>query len=259
MTQDSLIGSTGFVGTNLKRQFPFDHHYHSMNSDEMRGRSFGLVVCCGVSAMKWKANADPAADWTAISKLLNNLKQIEAREFVLISTVDVFGSPVLVDENSDPRDRPNSAYGAHRLQVEEFTKQHFEKLLILRLPGLFGMGLKKNVIYDLLHDNNVHLIHPEGSFQYYDLDNLWHDIQVAREAQLSLVHLATEPIATSVIAERFFPGKVLSGPRGLAARYDMRTIHAGKFGGSGGYIAHAPEVLRGLGRFLQTNGKMAVA
>jgi hypothetical protein len=47
---------------------------------------------------------------------------------------------------------------------------------ILSLPGLFGPGLKKNVIWNMMHDNNLDKAHPGGVFQYYDTRLLAVDI-----------------------------------------------------------------------------------
>ena len=52
----ALIGHTGFVGGNLRVARPFDVLVNSANVEELRGKSFDLVVCAGVRAEKWKAN-----------------------------------------------------------------------------------------------------------------------------------------------------------------------------------------------------------
>src|SRR5258708_6219540 len=98
--ETALIRHTGFLGRVLKAQQPFDELYASRNIDSVRGKRFGLVVCAGASAVKWKAIQDPQADLAAIERLLSPLREVEAERFVLISTVDVYERPVCVDEDS---------------------------------------------------------------------------------------------------------------------------------------------------------------
>src|SRR5262245_360131 len=157
---DALIGSTGFVGGNLLRQAHFDGLYHSRNVADLRGRAYDTVVCAGARAEKWKANQDPDADRRGLQSLFDAIDAVTASRFVLISTVDVYPSPVGVDEDSPIDPAAASAYGRHRYELEEFVRARFREHLVVRLPGLFGPGLKKNVIFDLLHDNQVEKIHP---------------------------------------------------------------------------------------------------
>ena len=115
----------------------------------------------------------------------------------------------------------------------------------MRLPGLFGAGLRKNVIYDLLHDNQVDRIHPGGVFQFYDTARLHRDILTALRFGLELVHLATEPLRTADVAAQVFGRKLPLKPE-RPARYDLRTRHAELFGGRGHYVAGRDEVVAGL-------------
>ena len=130
----------------------------------------------------------------------------------------------------------------------------FDAPLVVRLPGLFGPGLRKNVIYDLLTDNILDKINPASSFQYYDLTRLWDDIQTAEAAGLSLVHLVTEPVATSDILDAFFPGKRVGWDAAPEAAYDFRTRHGTTFAGAcapEGYIEGKASVLARMGRFIE--------
>ena len=58
----ALIGHSGFVGSNLARQTRFDSTYNSSNIESIAGQEFDLLVCAGVRAEKWIANANPDAD-----------------------------------------------------------------------------------------------------------------------------------------------------------------------------------------------------
>ena len=245
--KSALIGHTGFVGSNLRQAVQFDVLVNSSNVDELRGRRFGLVVCAGARAEKWKANRDPAADLAGIERLASVLREVRAERFVLVSTVDVFEAPAGLDESA-PADARH-AYGRHRRMLEQLCAERFNAQ-VLRLPGLFGPGLKKNTLYDLLHENEVEKIHPQSTYQFYDVRALWDDAEKAHATGIRLLHLATEPLAMGEIAARCF-SRELRAPAGAPARYDVRSRHADLWGGRGGYVRSREEVLRGLERFVR--------
>jgi nucleoside-diphosphate-sugar epimerase len=243
----ALIGHTGFVGGNLRQQYPFDAFFNSSNIGEIVGRSFELVVCAGTPAAKWKANRDPEGDRACLGRLREALGGAAARQVVLISTVDVFGRTGGADEEAPPAGA--TPYGRHRLELERFVAGRFDTLVV-RLPALFGPGLKKNAVYDLLHDNEVGKIDSRGRFQFYDVRRLWADVEVAWRAGLALVHFATEPVSVAEMARAAF-GFVFSNELpGTPARYDFRSRHAHLYGGAGGYLLARGQVLAALADFV---------
>ncbi|MGH6934019.1 MAG: hypothetical protein ACREEE_16500 [Dongiaceae bacterium] len=247
----ALIGHTGFVGGNLATARRFDEHYNSQNFRGMANRNFELVVCAGLSAAKWLANRDPAADWTAIADLAGVLQRVGADRFVLISTIDVYPDPIGVDESSRIDETASHAYGRHRHRFEQFVTGHFPRVHVVRLPALFGPGLKKNVLFDLLHDKMLDAINPESRFQWYDIAGLWRDVERVMANGISLINLVNEPIAMHQILGRFFPGgQVGSGT--APVRYDVQTLHAELFGGRARYIQEAADVLNQIGAFVST-------
>lgn len=248
----ALIGYTGFVGATLDAMLKPSHRYRSTNIDEIRGESFDHVICAGVQAMKWWANLHPAEDLAGIEKLLGALGEVKAERFTLISSIDVYPVPRGVDETSEIQKEGHHAYGLNRLHVEEWVAENFPSVVILRLPGLFGPGLKKNVIYDMIHDNGLDKVHPDGTFQYYDTRRLAADIDAAWSSSIRLLNLSSEPISTSEIRDRFFPGKTLGGSGPAPASYDMRSIHAELRGGRDGYLYSKSQVLGDLGQWLES-------
>ena len=247
----ALIGHTGFVGSNLRRQHGFDSCFRSTDIEGIRGRSFDLVVCAGVQAVKWRANREPEWDRAGIERLRGALSGVEARRFVLISTIDVYPAPVCGDEGVEPE--PVEPYGRHRRELEAWVAERFADHCVVRLPALFGDGLKKNVVYDLLHgrEDMIRSMHPEGSFQYYFLDRLWDDLERARAAGMRVLNVATEPLRTREIARRFFPEVELVESAAQPGRYDFRSLHAGHWGGRDGYLYNRGQVLEDLGEWLQ--------
>ena len=211
-----MIGYSGFVGGNLLRQRSFDDLYNSKNIESIEGHSYELLVCSGAPAEKWKANQNPGADRATIDRLIKSLRHVKADRMVLISTVDVYPVPRDVDEKSAPDWTQAMPYGLHRRQLEEFLAQHFSTL-VLRLPGLFGTGLKKNIVYDFLHGNRVDKVHADAQFQFYGLQTLWADIERAQNAKLSLLNLATEPVSVMQVAREAFGMEFQNRPEGSNA------------------------------------------
>lgn len=146
-----LIGYTGFVGNNLDSQIKFDEKYNSKNINEIKGKQFDIVYCAGVSAIKWFANQNPDKDMEGINSLIENLKAIKTKIFILISTIDIYTEFENINEDTLPNISKQDAYGKNRYYLENWVKNNFENYLIVRLPALFGKGLKKNFIYDLLN------------------------------------------------------------------------------------------------------------
>lgn len=248
----ALVGHTGFVGSNLLAAGGYDATFNSRNFRDMAGRSFDELVCAGVSAAKWIANGDPAGDRAAIAALTDTLAKARIDRFVLISTIDVYpDSASREDESADLAGRPNHAYGTHRLELEEWVRERHPDALIARLPGLYGRGLKKNAIYDLLNNNDVGNINPAGVFQWYGVGRLVRDLEVAREARLKLVNLFTAPLPMSEIIATHFPAAAVGAARQPAPLYDLRTRHAALFGGAGSYIETADQVRAGIAAFIR--------
>lgn len=245
-----LIGHTGFVGSNLATSHAFDLCVNSKTIGDLLGGNFDTVVCAGVSAVKWKANENPDADAEGIARLTDVLDTIRARRMILISTVDVLKTPNGQDEKADPDKDGLHAYGLHRLQLEQWLAARFDKTHVLRLPALFGPGLRKNIIFDLLNDNMLDVINPESRFQWYPTTRLWSDIQTTISSDLPLVHLATEPVATSDILAAHFPDKTVGTAAAPQASYDFQTSHAAAFGANGCYMMHRDQVLAELGSYL---------
>jgi nucleoside-diphosphate-sugar epimerase len=246
---DALIGHTGFVGQSILRSRTFEARFRSTNIHEIRGQTFDLVVCCGAPAEKWRANAEPTADRESIRSLTSALESVRAREFLLVSTVDVYPSPVAVDETS-PIDRTQlHAYGRHRLELEDFCRSRFQTSVV-RLPALFGPGLKKNAVFDLLHDRLIDRIPPNATFQFYDMSRVWSDLERILRAKLTLVNITAEPIAMETIARQAFQRTLPAAAMASPPAYDVRSVHAERFGGADGYWYSADETMTALRAFV---------
>lgn len=147
----SLVGYTGFVGSNLYRNGMFDAVYNSRNIEEAYGTAPDLLVYSGLRAEKYLANNAPEKDMEQIKQAQMNIENIRPKKLVLISTIDVFKIPKDVNEESEIDMNGLHPYGYNRYQLECWVRENYPDALIIRLPGLFGQNLKKNFIYDYIH------------------------------------------------------------------------------------------------------------
>lgn len=250
-SHSALIGHTGLVGGNLLRQHYFDDCFNSSNIQEIEGRHYELLVCSGVSGTKWLANLHPAEDQEKIDRLMGHLRNVTADRLILISTVDVYGKPSQVDEDSVIDAECQTSYGRHRHQFEKTICEHFPKVSIIRLPAIYGWGLKKNALFDLMHDHEVEKINAHAVYQFYSLDRLWRDLEICLAHELPLVNVATEPLGIQEIAQKLFNVELKNGSAEAAAAYDFRTKYAAVFGGANGYFHDKATALKDISAFVE--------
>lgn len=249
---NALIGFTGFVGSTLLQQARFEALYRSTNIGEIENKAFDIVVCAGAQAQKWIANREPEGDLQNIHRLMARLRTVRCRKFILISTADVFKSPLKVDETALVDEAGLHAYGLHRRMLEQYVEAHFPDYLIVRLPGLVGSGLRKNILFDFLNGHHLHAVDCRGVFQFYPMVNLWYDIQRALAAGLRLAHLTAAPISVADAALRGFGKRFDRQQAGTPAKYDLRTCHAAIFGVQGHYQYSVRDAIQAIRVYAQS-------
>lgn len=253
----SLIGHSGFVGSNLLSQITFTDCYNSKNIDEIRGKEFDELICAGVPGTKWIANKNPKEDKLAITKLFTALKEVKVKRAILISTIDVYKEPNSgFNEDHEPCELPHYSYGLHRRKVEYDFRELFKNSHIIRLPALFGQGLKKNPIYDLLNAHFLENMNPSSVYQWYYLKHLSKHIEIVKRHDLELVNLFTEPLSMREIIERFFGDKYKIGVEIADKKipdvnYSLKTKHARLFSREKNYVRAKEDVLGDFEDFLR--------
>lgn len=145
----ALVGCTGFVGGNIAAKGGFDGLYHSTDIEKAFGTKPELLVYAGLRAEKFIAEKFPEEDLAGVRNAMENIRRIAPERLVLISSIEVYENTVQKTENS-PADGAG-AYGKNRALFEQLARESFPDCLIVRLPGLFGKGIKKNFIYDYIH------------------------------------------------------------------------------------------------------------
>ena len=159
----------------------------------------------GARAEKWKANAEPERDLDNIERLTRALGAGERAASSCSSRRSTCSS--IRSTSTKIRRRRSTglhAYGRNRRRLEQIVAGRFDATHRAACRVSTGPGLKKNVIYDFLHDNEVHKIDSRGVFQFYDVGRLWRDVEIAIDNELPLVHLPTEPVSVADVARAAF-------------------------------------------------------
>jgi len=163
MCCDAIIGHSGFVGAALSGQHSFPAKFNSLNVDTIREQRFDTLVCAAAPGSMLQANSAPERDRTAIEVLMVQLRGVEARRFVLISSIAVLADFAGGDDEDTQAFQEALAYGRHRRMLEAFCENRFDTCLVVRLPALFGPGLRKNFVFDLM--NPVPTMLPEARLE----------------------------------------------------------------------------------------------
>lgn len=89
-------------------------------------------------------------------------------------------------------------------------------------------------------------------YQFYDLKNLWGDIQTALKEDIRLLHAAAEPIAAGELYEYLSGEPFRNELDGMPAYYDFRTVYDRLYGGRNGYIYNKEQVKEAVRSFVET-------
>lgn len=263
---DAIVGYTGFVGSNLLQFIKFDHFYNSLNISEMIDKVYDKVYFCGIPAVKYYANKYPEEDFKTIETIKNIIRTIKCNKFILVSTIDVYENPnddmfeFNLNEDYECDYRNNHAYGSNRYLFELFVKETFVDYHIVRLGSLFGKGLKKNIIYDLINNNQIQNIPLNSFFQWYYLNRLGNDINIIINNNIRTCNLFSEPVLTRHIVELFC--KIYSPSNEFAIEYlnanpkqiiyNVKTKYCSSFDSQiNDYIMDANTVLYDLENYLK--------
>lgn len=238
----ALVGYTGFVGSNIYAGGQIDKAFNSKNIEEAFGLEPDLLIYSGLRAEKYLANNAPEKDMELIEQAKENIRRIAPKRLVLISTVDVWKTPVDVNEDDAIDCEGLHAYGLNRYRLECWVRENYPDALIIRLPGLFGINIKKNFIYDYIHVipfmlketkfqelaarepllNQCYELQDNGFYKCKELSCKMRDVLKERFRQLSFTALN---FTDSRNVYQFYPLERLWDDIRLALENDIRLWH----------------------------------
>ena len=245
-----IIGNTGLVGKTLSDKLEFDYSFNTSNIDtynDIANDGDELFLSC-LPATKWLVNKNINNDMNNIFKIIDIISKKKYSKVVLISTIDVYNeSPIESNEDYNINVR-NLSYGTNRLIFELLVKNlvNTNDIKIFRLPALFNKYIKKNILFDLINNNNINDINKNSSFQWYNLDNIVNDINYYSNKYPNeiIFNLFTEPLE-SVEIINLFPRLINETSIKDRIVYNYTTKY-----NTTGYIKSKEEVLEEIKKFI---------
>lgn len=224
---DAIIGASGLIGQHLCSIINADH-FGSANITELADKKYNTIWVAAPSAVKWKANAEPEEDFRNIQILHSRIQTASARRIVHFSTVDVYAAAQLSGGPSESDGaEPDCAYGRNRLWLEK--SWNADTVQVVRLPGLFGTGLKKNIIFDLMNLRNYENISLNSTYQWYDLGDIPALISDINLEKSMIINVSVEPTPTLVLVKEIFPDVLQECVGTSRVVYDMRSKDGYRF------------------------------
>ena len=149
----ALLGNTGFIGSEVCCVLSRHCHLHcyglgSIIPDDVE---YDVVVNCAGISYRFLVQKDP--------------QKYRVVEDDIISKLSRFCSPKIIHISSMAVELQGSEYGKLKEYVEQEVKKIFEQWCILRLAGIIGPELRKNVVFDILHDKKVYVTE-DSKFNY---------------------------------------------------------------------------------------------
>lgn len=236
--RNCIIGYSGFVGNKISKK-----NYLKINSKniyKLKNKSFNVIYCAAPTGKKFLVNKNPIKDFKNVAKLIDILKTVECKKFILISTIDIYQNKTNnINENYIPFKRISKSYGGNRFYLEQFIKKKFENYHIIRLPNLFGKGLEKNFIFDLIFREKIFL-NKKSIVQLFNLDKINTYIDKIVKKKIKCINLVSPPIKVLELSKLVENNsKVFSGSY---YKYNITTIHNKKFEKKIKYIVSEAEI-----------------
>lgn len=139
-----IIGHTGFVGQSVYNYLINKCDIYGVNSKTktIPTKEFDIVINCAGNAKKYMANKDAAKDFYINTNIFHTILKIKMKQFIHISSIDAAYTS-------------NDNYTISKLILEKCSKLYFPESVIIRIGGIVGPNLKKNVVFDIINNKNL--------------------------------------------------------------------------------------------------------
>ncbi|MEX0811995.1 MAG: NAD(P)-dependent oxidoreductase [Chitinophagales bacterium] len=156
----AVIGAAGFVGSALMKALKEKGRYNVVpvvrnDYEQLKQDQYDLIIHTAMPSRRWWALNNPLDDFEASVGLTADIAYTwNYNKIALISSVSA-------------RVQREHPYGRHKHLAEELLLNAGDENLIFRLGGLYGEGLDKGVIFDMINGNQVFMT-ADSAFNYID-------------------------------------------------------------------------------------------
>jgi nucleoside-diphosphate-sugar epimerase len=143
----AVIGAGGFVGKSLCDAFEKDASVELVrvernNYESLKNGQYDIVINSAMPSKRFWAEQNPAQDFQeTIQKTADLIYGWKYQKFIQISSVSA-------------RMQRDTVYGRHKAAAENLCNS---KMLVIRLTSMYGEGLSKGALIDILNRRKVYL------------------------------------------------------------------------------------------------------
>ncbi len=156
----AVFGANGFVGKSVCSSLASKENFCVIpvtrdNNSVHIGKNYNIVINAAAPAARFWAKNNPEKDFVeTVQKTADIFYGCTFDKFIQISTVSA-------------RCQLDTVYGRHKLAAESIC--NFGNHLVVRLSSMFGEGLKKGVLIDMLMGNKIFL-DAESRYSFCSVD-----------------------------------------------------------------------------------------
>lgn len=138
-----VVGHTGFVGQAVYNNLLNKHEVFKLNTKtNIPTQEFDITINCAGNSKKYLAQTYPFQVNLIENNVINSILKLKTKKIIHISSIEASSSL-------------NNNYAISKLNTEKAIISHFPEAIILRLGGLVGPNLRKNVVFDIVNNKKL--------------------------------------------------------------------------------------------------------
>jgi nucleoside-diphosphate-sugar epimerase len=174
----AVIGYRGFIGSHIYDELQKENEVIGVDRKTFMSAvetSYDAVVFAAGNSSKYKAEQDPYFDFVeSVVSVAAAVYHYKCKYFLLISSIDAY---------------ENNVYGRHKAKSEGLVSE-MPNSGILRICAVVGDGMKKGLVFDILHSFPVRVT-PDSYMPFVSADDVAEAVSTMIKNSIHGVHTYT--------------------------------------------------------------------